>query len=186
MEEIWVFDNNKFDKNLEHLTSFGRRGDGDHEFIEPAGIAIYRRFGQLFIAEKSGAQYYWIGTDINDFKIEDRQTSIIFRFTLTEPSFIYLDIFDEENNFIKRIAEKQFLHPIKEHTLFWNLRMAAKLPSRTFEEELIQSKIAQPGEFVPAGIYKVKITSEATYSSRTYFTKSIEKKIRVSRILTTN
>ena len=175
----------KFDKNLEHLTSFGRRGNGDHEFIEPTGIAIYRRFGQLFIAEKSGAQYYWIGTDINDFKIEDRQTSIIFRFTLTEPSFIYLDIFDEENNFIKRIAEKQFLHPIKEHTLFWNLRMAAKLPTRTFEEELIQSKIAQPGEFVPAGIYKVKITAEATYSSRTYFTKSIEKKINVSRILTT-
>ncbi|MDZ7318834.1 MAG: NHL repeat-containing protein, partial [candidate division KSB1 bacterium] len=52
----------KFDHQLNYLTSYGRYGDGDKEFIEPRGITNYRRFGQMFVAEKWGAQYFWIGT----------------------------------------------------------------------------------------------------------------------------
>ncbi len=171
----------KFDKNLVHLTSFGQRGEDDHEFIEPTGIAIYRRFGQLFIAEKSGAQYYWIGTDVKDFEIIDKQTSIIFSFTVTEPSFVYLDIFDQDNKFVKRVADKHMLHPVQKHSLFWNLKMDKKLPIRVFEEELELSRIIYNDELVPDGTYKAKLTLEATYSSRSYFTKTIERTFQVAR-----
>ncbi len=176
----------KLDKNLEHLTTFGRRGEDDHEFIEPTGIAIYRRFGQLFIAEKSGAQYYWVGTDISDFKIDDKYTSIIFRFRLTEPSFVYLDIFDDKDHFVKRITDKQMMSAGKEQYLFWNLRMSKTRPTRIFEEELVQSQAAPPGALVPAGKYTAKLTAEATYSSRTYYVRSEKMKFTVSRKLEIN
>ncbi|MFQ6115140.1 MAG: NHL repeat-containing protein, partial [bacterium] len=59
---IWVTDTanhciHKFDRNLDYLTSFGRKGTGDKEFMEPRGFAIYKRFGQVFVAENESAQY---------------------------------------------------------------------------------------------------------------------------------
>jgi hypothetical protein len=65
---FWVTDQKnhcivKFDHNLKLLDVFGSFGDKDNQFIEPRGIAIYSKFGQVFIAEKKGAQYFWIGTD---------------------------------------------------------------------------------------------------------------------------
>jgi hypothetical protein len=53
----------KFDHNLSLLDIFGSFGEGDNQFNEPRGITIYKRFGQVFIAEKKGAQYFWVGTD---------------------------------------------------------------------------------------------------------------------------
>jgi hypothetical protein len=52
----------KFDHNLAVVDTFGSFGENDNQFNEPRGIAIYKRFGQTFVAEKAGAQYYWIGT----------------------------------------------------------------------------------------------------------------------------
>ena len=170
----------KFDKDLTFLTSFGERGEDDNQFIEPTGIAIYRRFGQLFVAEKVGAQYYWIGTDLKSLEIEDKLSSIIFRISLTEPSFLYLDIYDHENKFVKRVADKMFLHPAKVHSIFWNLRMGRILPTRTFEQEIEMSKMVQPGQKLTAGSYKAIVTIEATYSSRTYFTRSFKKNFTIS------
>jgi hypothetical protein len=65
----WVTDarNNcvlKFDHNLKLLDIFGSYGDGDNQFNGPRGIAIYKRYGQAFIAEKNGAQYFWVGTSV--------------------------------------------------------------------------------------------------------------------------
>ena len=57
----------KFDRNLTYLTTFGGPGTGDAQFLSPRGIAIYRRFGQTFIVEKDGAQYYWVGADLRSF-----------------------------------------------------------------------------------------------------------------------
>jgi hypothetical protein len=64
----WVTDTHKhcivkFDHNLSLLDIFGAFGEGNNQFVEPRGITIYKRFGQVFIAEKKGAQYFWIGTD---------------------------------------------------------------------------------------------------------------------------
>jgi hypothetical protein len=63
----WITDTKKhcilkYDHNLELLDIFGNYGTKDNQFIEPRGIAIYKRYGQVFIAEKKGAQYYWVGT----------------------------------------------------------------------------------------------------------------------------
>jgi len=56
----------KFDHNLTLLDIFGSFGDGNNQFNEPRGITIYKRFGQVFIAEKKGAQYFWVGTSLKN------------------------------------------------------------------------------------------------------------------------
>ncbi len=53
----------KFDNGLRYIISVGRTGTGQGEFFSPRGIAIGRRYGQVFIAEKEGGQYLWIGVD---------------------------------------------------------------------------------------------------------------------------
>jgi len=79
----------KWNKSGEYLCSFGKKGTGEREFDEPRGIAIWRRFGQVFIAERAGAQYFWIGTDIISPRYEhDKDKRSVVRFMLTEPSLI--------------------------------------------------------------------------------------------------
>jgi hypothetical protein len=54
----------KFKRDLTYLTRYGAQGEGDFQLMEPRGIAIWKRFGQVFVAEKDGAQYFFVGTDI--------------------------------------------------------------------------------------------------------------------------
>ena len=169
----------KFEPELNYITSFGEQGDEDHQFEEPRGIAIYRRFGQLFIAERTGAQYYWIGTDFTDFHVQAGRNSTLFRIRITEPSFIYADIFDLQGNFVKRIADKQYLYPAGLHTIFWDNRLALKVPETSPDEPLTLSSISRPGKKVSSAIFRIQISAEATYSSRTYFRKTVNREFRL-------
>jgi DNA-binding beta-propeller fold protein YncE len=54
----------KFDRDLRFLTRWGQQGNGDYQLDEPRGIAIWKRFGQVFVAEREGAQYFFVGTDV--------------------------------------------------------------------------------------------------------------------------
>jgi hypothetical protein len=54
----------KFKRDLTYLTSYGEYGEGEFELVEPRGIAIWKRFGQVLVAEKEGAQYFFVGTDL--------------------------------------------------------------------------------------------------------------------------
>jgi DNA-binding beta-propeller fold protein YncE len=53
----------KFDPSLALLDVFTGTGDDTSGIEEPRGIAIWRRFGQVFVAEERGAQYFFVGTD---------------------------------------------------------------------------------------------------------------------------
>lgn len=53
----------KFDPDLRLLTKFPGSEPGADGLDEPRGVAIWRRFGQVFVAERDGAHYYFIGTD---------------------------------------------------------------------------------------------------------------------------
>lgn len=82
----------KYDHNLVLLDTFGSYGTGDNQFVEPRGIAIYKRFGQVFIAEKKGAQYFWIGTNLTNASLGRSKRSDTFTLKLfpTEYSFVSL------------------------------------------------------------------------------------------------
>jgi hypothetical protein len=93
---IWVTDTEKhcivkFDHNLTYLDTFGSQGSGDNEFLQPRGIAIWKRYGQTFIAEQSGAQYYWLGTNCRQPKlIRDGDNNAKLHMHLTDHSFVSL------------------------------------------------------------------------------------------------
>ncbi|HUP00549.1 MAG TPA: NHL repeat-containing protein [Gemmatimonadota bacterium] len=53
----------KFDPELLHLATFPGPGPAEAALEEPRGIAIWKRFGQVFVAEREGAQYFFLGTD---------------------------------------------------------------------------------------------------------------------------
>ena len=53
----------KLDPDLHPLTVFTGPGPPESALEEPRGIAIWKRFGQVFVAEREGAQYFFVGTD---------------------------------------------------------------------------------------------------------------------------
>jgi sugar lactone lactonase YvrE len=53
----------KLDPGLRLLASFTGPGPAESALEEPRGIAIWKRFGQVFVAEREGAQYFFVGTD---------------------------------------------------------------------------------------------------------------------------
>lgn len=169
----------KFDHMLNYLTSFGRRGNGDNEFTEPRGIAIHRRFGQVFIAEREGAQYYWIGTDCTHFAAKQHKKSFIkFEYILTEPSFVTVDI-HKNNEFITRIWNKRFKHSGNQFD-YWNC-LTINYPDSVLREDHIDiNHRYDSGEKIEQGTYKARCKIEATYSSYKKFKKVLETEFEVN------
>jgi hypothetical protein len=93
---LWVTDKEKhcilkFDHDLVLLDIFGSYGNGKNQFVEPRGIAIWKRYGQVFISEKDGAQYYWIGTDLKAKSVRQVSgDSYTLSLAVTEHSFVSL------------------------------------------------------------------------------------------------
>ena len=164
---------------MTYITSFGSKGDDDFQFLVPKGIAIYRRFGQLFVAESTGAQYYWIGTDFTITDISVLSTFVKFKIFMTEPSLITADIFDDMGNFVTRISDSRYFDSAGTHELMWN-RRAGKFNKSFFEKNKLEpSNKFKAFKAVPKGNYSIRITAEATYSSRTYFKKINDKKFNL-------
>ena len=89
----------KFDRRLQYLLSVGRPGRGEYEFDEPRGLGLYRRFGQIFVAERQGAQYLWTGTDVFSPMLSDiRKLDDVWqgrvRFFLTEYARVEMELVD--------------------------------------------------------------------------------------------
>lgn len=53
----------KLDADLRPLDSFAGPGPAESALEEPRGIAIWKRFGQVFVAEREGAQYFFVGAE---------------------------------------------------------------------------------------------------------------------------
>jgi len=94
--QLWVVDTKneeilKFDYRLKFLARFGKDEDGKSIFDQPRGIAIHKRFGQVFIAEKKGAHYYWIGTKLaGEVQATQEQSYVRVKLFAQEPSYVRL------------------------------------------------------------------------------------------------
>jgi hypothetical protein len=141
----------KFDRYLNYLTRFGCGRHPGAELDSPRGIAIYRRFGQVFIAEREGASYFWIGTDIIGLscEAERRGDEMYFhvQFLLSEQSITEVALEDEENRTIHRFGEKEFTAPGK-------VTRIHHLPAETLPCPMAECK------------YHLTVSAKPTYSSR--------------------
>jgi sugar lactone lactonase YvrE len=98
----------KFNRNLRYIVAIGGSVREGVSFDQPCGIAIYKRFGQVFVSEKSGCQYFWIGTDLMRLKAvemsynkESDKFSLNLSFLLTEYSMvsIYIETHTEDERY---------------------------------------------------------------------------------------
>jgi DNA-binding beta-propeller fold protein YncE len=143
----------KFDRYLNYLTRFGC-GDGEGDrLIEPRGIAINRRFGQVFVVEKAGASYYWVGTDVLNLRgtagTQGSMTTVQVRFLLTEQSKVTIRIENEVGDVVHTFCEDRFLGP-------GNL-------AETFQVE--SARLPHP---VAKCNYVISVQAVPTYSSKKY------------------
>jgi hypothetical protein len=112
---LWITDREKhcvlkFDKDLGLLDVFGSYGTGKNQFIEPRGIAIWKRYGQVFIAEKKGAQYFWIGTDLKSRDLVKKENKLYsLALNLTEYSFI--SFFKLNGRDTSWVISRRFVNP---------------------------------------------------------------------------
>jgi len=161
----WVTDSvncliHKFDNNLEYVVSVGECGDGDYQFEHPTGIAIWRRFGQVVVAERRSAQYYWIGSDVAGFEIymgEDRDgnRSAVIDIDLTDHGYVSITIKRDGNTVREFLSHSRFRQGSR--TVRWDLK-------------------DDDGNPVPPGEYEFELYLEPTYSSYGHFYKTVVKK----------
>lgn len=153
----------KFDRNLSYIISLGREGTQAGEFISPRGIAIGRRYGQVFIAEAEGGQYYWIGMDgyvIGCFpeKFTRERPGTTLDLYLTEQAIVKLDIYDEENNLVRSFVPPHN-QPPGEVLIVWDGR-------------------DNNNNIVPPGEYTIRISIKNTYVTKRYSKKELLAKVR--------
>ena len=158
LDNIYVTDSvrcqvHKFDRNLNYLTSVGQCGTDDEQFNHPRGIAIWRRFGQIVIAEKNSAQYYWVGVDVSNFKMDFDAAA----------RKITVSLFVTEEAYIKAVLEGKD-----------DFKLGSKRRIKAGKQEL---EFTIPNN-IPAGKYDAVFTIEATYSSKGHFDKKFEREIK--------
>ncbi len=168
----------KFDRSLNHVTSFGEPGKGDMELDEPRGITLWRRFGQIFVAERTGAQYFWIGTDIQRFSVEPDsivvgEGRISVSYFLTESARVTLEVLDRDENVVRTILSRR--RAIGENVEHWD---TVSKHRKTPQEKPSPSQ--EPAPLQP-GRYTVRLTATPTYSSGAYFSDTAESHLNVTQ-----
>ena len=167
---LWVVDrgNNqihKFDTFLQYLDSWGEKGEGDYHLNSPRGLAIYRHYGQVFVAEKTSVQYLWIGSDVKDIKVSsatgaDGHPAMRVDYQLTDNADVEC--------WVERAESEDRLATLQERR-----KMHQGLQSLAWDGHCLDSGLIQPGA------YRLVFEAEASYSSATYFKKRAEKKFWV-------
>ncbi|MCK4511979.1 hypothetical protein KAW64_09580 [bacterium] len=155
----------KFDPQLRYVTSIGNSRTGDVEMDDPRGITLWRRFGQIFIAERAGAQYFWIGTDILDLetstdRLRPGEDDLSLSYFLTEVARVTVELVDSDGDVI--------------HTLVDNRRRATGQ-----NIERWNGRLGRRGDPAPPGAYTLVITATPTYSSGEYFHDTAETPLSV-------
>ncbi len=114
----------KFDHDLRYVISVGRTGTSQGEFVSPRGISIWRRYGQVFLSEKEGGQYLWIGADgfvVGCFPREfthDRPGTTLAIYT-TQDSKVYITVYNQLGEKVRDLIEG-IRRPPGEFLIVWN------------------------------------------------------------------
>lgn len=162
----------KFDRYLKYIVAIGDTGTGDVQFDEPRGIAIYRRFGQIFVSERAGARYFWIGTDVLRFSADNllfdtdrKRCGIEVSFLLTEHSTISFVLRDEKGKDRFTLLSDYILPPGK-----FSRRIEVDCPNAA---TLAKCKLS------------LAAIAKPTYSSRAYLTVQRASRLLSPRVSTT-
>jgi len=164
----------KFDDELNLLSVWGQGGEGRTRFNGPTGIAIWRRFGQTFVAHQDGAHYLWVGVDINmPPRLQfPRPGQLLVGLNLTERAEVTLEILGDDGEILR---ERSFYKNEGDQRIIWQYDKAYFVkPSKNEDPVIVQPVPLAPGE------YQMRIRMCATYSSRKAFEKVLETTINLT------
>jgi hypothetical protein len=155
----------KFDPELRYVTSVGRQGTGHMELDEPRGITLWRRFGQIFVTERAGAHYFWIGTDILNLeatpdRLRPGQDELTLSYLLTETSRVTVELIDDDGEVVHRLVDHR-RRATGENIERWN------------------GMLRRDGGPVPPGSYTLRVEAAPTYSSGEYFQDTAEAPLEI-------
>ncbi|MBZ0264880.1 hypothetical protein K8I28_09445 [bacterium] len=162
----------KFSSELDFLDAWGMKGKGRAQFTGPTGIAIWRRYGQTFVAEQSGAHYLWVGTDIigePDLNVNQESQTVTLSTGLTEKTRITLELFLDD----EVIRRKRTTRPPGNQRVIWNLTQPAYYLPQAIPGELRERV------FLAHGNYVLRLMFKPTYSSSKVFEKVMETSIQI-------
>ena len=160
---VYVVDNlnskiYKFSPELNIISEYGKYGVEDYEFEKPTGIAIYKHYGQVLVSDRESAQYFWIGSDIKNFRaeiIKDNEAYILqMDFYLTEKGFVTVEILVDEEKKVTVCGKLQL--EAGQNSILWDVPMIYK------------DKYFKPGMG-----YKMNVRVMSTYSSYPHVEKLI-------------
>lgn len=163
---VWVTDStqcriHKLDRNLDHLTSFGSPGSGDFEFDRPTGIALWRRYGQFFIAEREGARYFWAGADMRISSFTPRSRGLGIGGVLFEPVNMLAQVFSPDGSAVFTLHN-------------------GRMDAGAFDLDWDGTDVL--GNPLQGGRMRIRMRIEPTYSSRGYFSKTWEQQFEMDLI----
>lgn len=154
----------KFEKSLGFLTRMNCDSEWEIRLNEPRGMAIYRRFGQIFVTERQGASYFWIGTDVRYLRCrtEKKQDKLYVytRFLLTEHSFITIELKTESGEMKNSFVDNRFTEP-GSHT------------------GVYVTELSGPAGLLANCTYVLTVTAKPTYSSKKYLTVERRASVRI-------
>ncbi len=152
----------KFDRHLNYVTRVGCATGTKDDLVEPRGITIHRRFGQLFVAEKEGASYFWIGTDVKRLRctasVRAGTVALDIEFHLTENSEVTLTLSNADGETVRTLLNE------------YTMRVGKHRDALSIPEGDLPCPIANC-------VYFLEIEARATYSSRKYH--SVKKSIQI-------
>lgn len=145
-----------FDPMLRYIVSYGREGTSEGRFTAPRGITIWRRFGQVFVIEADGGQYYWLGLDaylvgFYPRQFDSRTPGTTIALYVTELADISVAVTDSAGRTVRTLAPPHQQRP-GEVLIVWDGRDNA-------------------GRLVPVGEYRVQVTARPTYSRPRFILK---------------
>lgn len=131
----------------------------------PRGVAVYDPYGEIFIAEGPGGQYYDVGVEIKDLKVAPAEIAPMssapfaeIAFVLTETAKVSVEVFDSADNLIASLAGGLDRWPGKQ-VFTWNGYNQANY------------------SFVSPGTYKIQVKAACDRGSQN--TASAQTKIKV-------
>jgi len=158
----------KFDRNLRYIVAIGGKSKEDISFDQPRGIAIYKRFGQIFVSERSGCQYFWVGTDLMRLKAKKMtfdkgsgKFSLSLFFLLTEYSMVSIYIETSTGD--------------KKYTLFEDYLFPPGV-----HDKIIEGKLKEV-DYIDRDKVKILAIIKPTYSSANYC--EVEKRIPLMKYI---
>jgi len=155
----------KFDRDLNFLTSFGETGTGEGQFQSPRGIAVGRQFGQVFVSEAEGGQYYWTGVDaymLGCFPetFDERQGGVTIALYLTETADLTISIQNRKKEVVRDLYSGDTREKAGELLVVWDGR-------------------DNFGMFVPPGEYTVSAVLKPGHgASRSYLKKELTARVK--------